>query len=303
MATGGIIPETSRSALIRRNIINGVYADNHATNSYSGSSPEDGLGIDGSSMAANSNILIEENLIVNCGCAILIDGPYSYATFPCVLTIRENIAIGCYHSAGGIFVNGYNGGFRHFDANLGNFCRIYNNTIIAPAAWNIYSASGTGYPNFVYCWGTGFEVLNNIFEGGSTATGVVFNACDTLVAPKGAATIANGGSGYVINDVVTLVGGTLGTGGTATEYKVTAVSGGVVTALSMTGGVYGNYQAFPTSAAATTGGTGSGLTVNVINTTPVVAGNQYNCGLYDFYNNGTAQGTLSQPEDRPLGLR
>ena len=143
--------------------------------------------------------------------------------------------------------------------------------------------------------GTGFEVLNNIFEGGSTTTGVVFNACDSYVSPNGAATIANGGTGYVVNDVVTLAGGTLGTGGTVTKYNVTAVSGGVVTALSMN--AFGNYQAFPTSVAATTGGTGTGLTVNVINTVPVVAGNQYSCGLYDFYNNGTAQGyTLSSAQ-------
>ena len=116
-----IIPETCRSCLVRWNTINGVYADGHAANSYSGSSPEDGLGIDGSSMAANSNVLLEDNLIVNCGTAVLIDGPYTNTTSPCVLTIRDNLAIGCYHSAGGIFVNGYNGGFRHFDANLGIF--------------------------------------------------------------------------------------------------------------------------------------------------------------------------------------
>jgi hypothetical protein len=72
-----------------------------------------------------------------------------------------------------------------------------------------------------------------------------------------AATIASGGSGYAVNNVLTVTGG----GGTGGQVTVTAVDGsGAVTAIRLTNGGTG-YST--TSGASTTGGGGSGATVNI----------------------------------------
>ena len=68
------------------------------------------------------------------------------------------------------------------------------------------------------------------------------------------ATISNGGTGYAVNDVLTVVGGTFTT---AAQLTVTAVSGGVITTVTSNGGVY---SVAPTSPASVTGGTGTGAT-------------------------------------------
>lgn len=81
--------------------------------------------------------------------------------------------------------------------------------------------------------------------------------------------ITNPGSGYTVNDEVTLVGGT----GTAAKVKVTSVDGlGAVTGLTASaGGVIGAYSVAPSTPTSVTGGTGTGLTVS-----PVYSqGNQY----------------------------
>jgi len=65
------------------------------------------------------------------------------------------------------------------------------------------------------------------------------------------AVIANGGTGYLNDDVLTVVGGT----GTAATFTVQATDG-VVDAFVITTG--GDYSVIPTSPVATTGGTGGG---------------------------------------------
>ena len=75
-----------------------------------------------------------------------------------------------------------------------------------------------------------------------------------------------GGTGYAAGDTGTISGG----GGNAT-YKVLAVSGGAVTAIALTGGGTG-YSTAIGNATATGGahpGSGSGLTVNIVNETVV----------------------------------
>ena len=73
------------------------------------------------------------------------------------------------------------------------------------------------------------------------------------------ATIANGGSGYAVNDVVTIAGGTNTTPATVT---VTGVSGGVVTSVTaLRNGIYTANPSNPISQASTTG-SGTGLTLN-----------------------------------------
>jgi hypothetical protein len=74
-----------------------------------------------------------------------------------------------------------------------------------------------------------------------------------------AATIAAGGTGYLVGDVVTIAGGT----GTKATLTVTAVDGdGAVTAASVTSG--GSYSAvIAGTTTGVTGGTGTGLTFTV----------------------------------------
>ncbi len=69
--------------------------------------------------------------------------------------------------------------------------------------------------------------------------------------------IAAGGTGYTVNDVLSLVGGIYSTQATVT---VATVSGGVVTGVTIT--TAGAYTVLPTDPVSTTGGTGSGCTLN-----------------------------------------
>lgn len=72
------------------------------------------------------------------------------------------------------------------------------------------------------------------------------------------AAIAAGGTGYTLGDTLTLSGGTFGS---AATFTVTGVSGGVVTSVSV---LYpGDYTTTPGNPASTTGGTGTGCTLNV----------------------------------------
>lgn len=71
-------------------------------------------------------------------------------------------------------------------------------------------------------------------------------------------TPVSGGTGYTLNDVVTVQGGTFTT---AATYRVTGVSGGVVSSLSVIDN--GAYSSAPSNPVSVTGGTGSGLTFNL----------------------------------------
>jgi len=79
----------------------------------------------------------------------------------------------------------------------------------------------------------------------------------TATVPIGVAsfTVSNGGTGYAVGNVLTMVGGTFTSAGTCT---VSAVSGGVITAVTATS--TGTYTAAPTNPASVTGGAGTGAT-------------------------------------------
>jgi hypothetical protein len=77
------------------------------------------------------------------------------------------------------------------------------------------------------------------------------------------ATVGAGGSSYVVGDKLTISGGTFGT---AATFEVTSVSSGAVTAVDLLAG--GDYTATPGNPASTTGGTGTGCTLNVTYVTP-----------------------------------
>lgn len=72
------------------------------------------------------------------------------------------------------------------------------------------------------------------------------------------AVVAAGGTGYVVGDVVTVSGGTFTT---AATFTVTGVTGGVVDTVALA--EEGRYSTTPGNPAATTGGTGTGLTLTV----------------------------------------
>jgi hypothetical protein len=76
------------------------------------------------------------------------------------------------------------------------------------------------------------------------------------------ATVLAGGLGYVTGDILTVVGGTLFGDAPASTIKVTSVDGsGAVTGLTVWRGS-GNYTTTTGATATTSGGTGTGCTVN-----------------------------------------
>lgn len=87
-------------------------------------------------------------------------------------------------------------------------------------------------------------------SGGYTIRGVGLDT-QRLIAPV----IVSGGTGYTANDILTVSGGT----STVTaQFKVTTVSGGVITAIVMQ--TAGSYSVPPTGTLSVTGGTGNSAT-------------------------------------------
>jgi hypothetical protein len=90
-----------------------------------------------------------------------------------------------------------------------------------------------------------------------TTAGGVQATAQPYVQSTGAFTIANGGTGYTVGNVLTFSGGTGVVNATAT---VASVSAGVITGLTFTSG--GAYTVVPTNPISVTGGTGTGATFN-----------------------------------------
>ena len=106
--------------------------------------------------------------------------------------------------------------------------------------------------------GSGYTSPPTVTVSAPTTAGGV-QATATASVFGNTATVVSGGTGYTLNDVVTLVGGTpVGSGAT---YTVTGVSGGVVTTVSPLN--FQSYTATPANPVSVTGGTGSGLTLTV----------------------------------------
>jgi hypothetical protein len=95
------------------------------------------------------------------------------------------------------------------------------------------------------------------------------------------ATVQSGGTGYTNGDVLTIVGGTAIT--SAATYTVTGVSGGAVT--SVTPLNFNQYSVLPTNPVSTTGGTGSGATLNLT----------YGIGTVAFTITNAGSGYVEQP--------
>jgi hypothetical protein len=125
------------------------------------------------------------------------------------------------------------------------------------------------------------SVVSVAISAPTTAGGV--QATATVSMGNASATITSGGTGYTVGDVLSMVGGTLATGfPTAGTYTVATVSSGVVTAVTVTN--FSQYTVLPTNPVSTTGGTGTGCTLNIV----------YNAGsVYNITNAGS--GYVEQP--------
>ena len=118
----------------------------------------------------------------------------------------------------------------------------------------------------VYTTPASNPVLQNTSSGSGTGAKFDLTYTDTAwetkidyVADEATATaISVAGTGYTVNDIVTVVGGSFTE---AATVKVTAVSGGVPTTVSVNSA--GNYITTPSNPAVTSGGTGTGLTLTM----------------------------------------
>ena len=112
--------------------------------------------------------------------------------------------------------------------------------------------------------GSGYTAIPTVTISAPTTAGGVQATLSTITmaAQSGTAvTPAAGGTGYTLNDTLTVVGGTFSQ---AAQFTVTGVSGGVVTQVTRSNTNYGQYTVLPSSPAATTGGTGTGCTLNML---------------------------------------
>lgn len=104
----------------------------------------------------------------------------------------------------------------------------------------------------------GTTVTLGSYSGGLTAGGCTIRgsglSTQRLIAPV----IVSGGSGYTAADILTVSGGTLSPGGLASQFKVIAVSSGVITEARMERA--GSYSTPPTGTLSVTGGTGGSAT-------------------------------------------
>lgn len=107
--------------------------------------------------------------------------------------------------------------------------------------------------------GSGYTSIPTVAITAPTTAGGV-QATATAQMYTYAATIQAGGTGYTLNDVLTVSGGT--PNGSAATYTVTGVTGGVVTAVTVN--LASSYTVLPSNPASTTGGTGTGCTLNLL---------------------------------------
>jgi hypothetical protein len=108
--------------------------------------------------------------------------------------------------------------------------------------------SGVGYG---YTTQTSAAIAAPTTAGGVQATATVTMGINT-------ASVASGGTGYAVGNVLSVVGGTSVSG--AGTLTVSAVSGGVITAVTSTN--FAPYSVLPSSPVSVTGGSGSGATFN-----------------------------------------
>ena len=140
-------------------------------------------------------------------------------------------------------------------------------------AFNIVTANGinltsnSGLSSIIYTSaGNGYTAFPNVTISPPTVTNGVQATANVSALYASAATIASGGTGYNVGDILTVVGGT--TSG-AVQFQVTGNSSGVITSVNRINN--GQYTVLPTNPVATTGPTGSAnnATLNLTYYAPV----------------------------------
>jgi hypothetical protein len=129
--------------------------------------------------------------------------------------------------------------------------------------------------------GGGYTSIPSITISPPTTAGGVQATASVSSMFTNTATVQSGGTGYTVGNVLTVVGGTA-FGGAAT-YTVTGVSGGAVT--SVTPLNFNQYSVLPANPVSTTGGTGSGATLNLT----------YGIGTVAFTITNAGSGYVEQP--------
>jgi hypothetical protein len=129
--------------------------------------------------------------------------------------------------------------------------------------------------------GSGYTSLPTVAISAPTTAGGVQATASVGSMFTNTATVQSGGTGYTNGDVLTIVGGTAIT--SAATYTVTGVSGGAVT--SVTPLNFNQYSVLPTNPVSTTGGTGSGATLNLT----------YGIGTVAFTITNAGSGYVEQP--------
>jgi hypothetical protein len=131
-------------------------------------------------------------------------------------------------------------------------------TLLTPTTANLdLSATGLHYYQWIKC--VAWPSMATQAAGG-TGIAISSDAPPTAIRCILSATIAAGGSGYTVNDELTLSGGTSTQTGI---FVVTAVSSGAVTAVTPKATQRGAYTVLPGNPVSTTGGTGTGCTLTV----------------------------------------
>jgi len=106
--------------------------------------------------------------------------------------------------------------------------------------------------------GSGYSSPPTVAISAPTTAGGVQATATVTIGLVSVTSVANGGTGYTVGNVLTVVGGTFTV---ACQVTVTAVSSGVITSASVTTG--GSYTVAPTNPVSVTGGSGSGATFNL----------------------------------------
>ena len=120
------------------------------------------------------------------------------------------------------------------------------------------TGTSSGTVNFGLTTGTTLSAQTTPQSVSTSANGTIRSNITT-------AAVTVGGSGYVVGDVLTLVGtgGVLAGNSSHAQFKVVAVNAGVVTAVVSINAPY--YTTAPSAPSAITGGTGSGCTLTLTN--------------------------------------
>ncbi len=129
------------------------------------------------------------------------------------------------------------------------------------ATFTVRSGRLTGCSLTPAIYGVGYQLDDIVTLGAGTLTAArlpTAKVTAVAIANSPAITIVNGGTSYTTGNTVTLVGGT----GTAAQLTVT-VTGGVVTSVTIPGGGFGFYTALPPQVTSVTGGSGTGLQVQI----------------------------------------